>query len=360
MSSENSSRDYPTGSTVPFPYEYPYPQQVDLMDALLSSLTTTSKIMLLESPTGTGKSLSLACSAMTWLRYREQSDLKQAATKETTTNDRDDWLNDWVAPEERELQHQETAVRERAQTARQALQQQLQGIQSKLSEKNNNRERRENLVRSAVTAAKMRERQGRFNKKKKRIKQQVQEDYCVADYRSDQEEQEDCNDSDEENVDTTLTSASQLLEGAALDGSSAVYGKTSLGDAQPGSGVRKIIYAARTHSQLSQFVGELGRTAYADVRVVALGGRQVLCGNSSVNRPGRSEQSINDACLDLKKDKKSSCPLLSSNEGLSTLALHTLAQPSDIEDAAALGEASHACAYYASRVSGRSQHFLLL
>ena len=70
---------FPTGASVPFPYEAPYPQQVHLMDAMLSSLQNNecneNRVMLLESPTGTGKSLSLACAAMTWLRYQQECDL---------------------------------------------------------------------------------------------------------------------------------------------------------------------------------------------------------------------------------------------------------------------------------------------
>lgn len=353
MSPNSSNGDYPNGRHVPFPYEHPYSQQTDLMDALLSSLTTTSKIMLLESPTGTGKSLSLACSAMAWLRHQEEADLGYKSNKEQTltTTDSDDWLGDWVAPDERERQHEDKVVRERAHAAREALLRELRVIRLKLVDKNNIRERRGNLVRSAVTTAKLRQRQQRRNKKTKKNQQDVPDDFCVTDYRSDQDDQDGRSDSDQENVTPVENSViSPLLDGTALDGSSAVHGKAAVGDVQPGSGVRKIVYAARTHSQLTQFVGELRRTAYADVRVVALGGRQVLCGNTSVNRSGRSEQAINEMCLDLKKDKTSSCPLLTSTEGIAALALHTLAQPSDIEDAAALGEASHACSYYASRV----------
>jgi len=187
---------------------------------------------------------------------------------------------------------------------------------------------------------------------------------------------------------------SELLAGGKLDGSNydphARYKESSstdassssqlhptVGSVQPGSGVRKIVYAARTHSQLSQFVGELRRTAWgADLRVVALGGRKLLCGNKDVLGPKhRSEKLITEKCLDLQKGKSgkstavtptagdkrkstksdaastSGCPLLSSREAVSSLAVHVLARPSDIEDIGSLGKASHACAYYASRGS---------
>mmetsp|Transcript_14509 Transcript_14509/g.29548 ORF Transcript_14509/g.29548 Transcript_14509/m.29548 type:complete len:681 (+) Transcript_14509:1481-3523(+) len=51
----------------------------------------------------------------------------------------------------------------------------------------------------------------------------------------------------------------------------------------------------------------------------------------------------------LKSGQKSSCPFLSSSESVATLALHSLARPSDIEDMASLGRASNSCSYYASR-----------
>ena len=168
---------------------------------------------------------------------------------------------------------------------------------------------------------------------------------------------------------------------------------TTIGGCDPGTGVRKIIYAARTHSQLSQFVNEIRRTKWGDdVRVVALGGRKLLCGNTDVSggkKMKRSEAMITEKCLDLQKGlvttattttddntighvssstanndidekkkrkksikgKKTSCPLLSSKEAISTLSLHMLAKPSDIEDLVSLGQKSQTCAYYASRVS---------
>ena len=181
----------------------------------------------------------------------------------------------------------------------------------------------------------------------------------MTDYSSEKENDESDDDNDSLNVGnvkpaqaTATTQASDLLDGSRLDGSKECK-EYSVANVKPGSGVRKIVYAARTHSQLSQFVGELRRTHWgSNVRVVALGGRQVLCGNTEMRRKlPNSEAAISEACLDLQKSKTSACPLLASREATSTLALHMLAQPCDIEDAARLGQASHTCAYYATRVS---------
>ena len=144
----------------------------------------------------------------------------------------------------------------------------------------------------------------------------------------------------------------------------------SMGGVTPGSGVRKIIYAARTHSQLSQFIGELRRTKWGkDVKVVALGSRSLLCCNDDViyrsktnkKNSRRNESDITEMCLDMQKNKSSinsdtrkngkntGCPYLVSRDAISTLAMHSMVRPSDIEDMASLGKASHACSYYASR-----------
>jgi chromosome transmission fidelity protein 1 len=75
----------------------------------------------------------------------------------------------------------------------------------------------------------------------------------------------------------------------------------------------------------------------------------------------RNEADITEMCLDMQKNKsksssntgdektKSGCPYLVSRDAISTLAMHSLVRPSDIEDMASLGKASHACSYYASR-----------
>jgi chromosome transmission fidelity protein 1 len=68
-------------------------------------------------------------------------------------------------------------------------------------------------------------------------------------------------------------------------------------------GPPQIIYCSRTHSQLAQFVHEVNRTIYRDrVRVVAMGSRANLCVHPHVRALG-SALRINDRCLDLLQQK---------------------------------------------------------
>lgn len=50
-----------------FPFK-PYDCQTDYMKKIVNSLET-SENALLESPTGTGKTLALLCATLAWLKY---------------------------------------------------------------------------------------------------------------------------------------------------------------------------------------------------------------------------------------------------------------------------------------------------
>uniref|UniRef100_A0A8C8YLV7 Helicase-like DEXD box c2 type domain-containing protein n=1 Tax=Prolemur simus TaxID=1328070 RepID=A0A8C8YLV7_PROSS len=70
--------------------------------------------------------------------------------------------------------------------------------------------------------------------------------------------------------------------------------------------VTKIYYCSRTHSQLSQFVHEVQKSPFGkDIRLVSLGSRQNLCVNEDVKSLG-SVQLINDRCVDMQRSKHGS------------------------------------------------------
>jgi chromosome transmission fidelity protein 1 len=347
--------EFPKGSTVSFPFE-PYPQQVALMDALLQSLQQRdpsqqqAPLFMLESPTGTGKSLSLACAAVSWLRYQEQQDLLIGSTTDTkndTTSHETgiDWLDEWIPQSTRDRQQEQEQVVKMAQEARTKLQQHLEQLRPLPLHQQ---------LRTAVIRVKQQQQQPA--KRPRPMPMPIQTEKVNLNYNSEDEDEND--DSFLRKEPTTLSQAALLLYGPFLDGSSASKDVHAVAQVVPGSGVRKIVYAARTHSQLTQFVNELRRTVWgSELRVVALGGRKALCGNTQLNN--KPEAALTEACLDLqkgistaeKRKSTSGCPLLSSRDAVETLALHTLVHPTDIEEAAHMGAEVETCAYYASRVA---------
>lgn len=68
--------------------------------------------------------------------------------------------------------------------------------------------------------------------------------------------------------------------------------------------VVKIIYCSRTHSQISQFIREINKSAFGEhVRVVSLGSRKNLCINPAVTSL-RSDLRMTDKCLDMLQGAK--------------------------------------------------------
>lgn len=343
-----------------------------------------------------------------------------------------DWVDAWVPTDEQERKVAEcTNVKIQAgkvNSHRQMLQLELQRIRRGLKLKD-----RKTLVMEHVQHIRNQQSKATTTLPKKLIQLSEEDAFCVDEYESDNEhtlgrsicftdteddeEEEKQGNKRQQKTQNTIASSAKvdaisLLNGGLLDGSSLLPSSSNaFGNVYPGSGVRKIIYAARTHSQLSQFVREIRRAVSSSnytspaPKVVSLGGRSLLCGNEAVVGKAKlgtsdiNEAWITEQCLDLKKGVTSKasapggvvqinnknynqmkqrttggkrkmistlttnkgdtpsastigCPLLRhQEEAVATLGLHFLAMPSDIEDEALLGKSSHTCAYYATRVS---------
>lgn len=136
----------------------------------------------------------------------------------------------------------------------------------------------------------------------------------------------------------------------------------------------KIYFTSRTHSQLSQFVQQLGLVdlppsvpeqftkilGAESVREIPLGSRKQLCINPKVSQY-KSVQKMNDECLELQKKKSDDktggcgCEFMLNKNNLKDRVRardfrHTaLARIRDIEDLVQLGYEKKVCPYYATR-----------
>ncbi|KAM5252234.1 ATP-dependent DNA helicase DDX11 isoform 1-T4 [Hipposideros larvatus] len=290
------------GIHFPFPFT-PYSIQKDFM-AELYQVLEAGKIGIFESPTGTGKSLSLICGALSWLRDFEQKKRQEEArlleTEAAPLNDGKDqppfcssfcqetpgtlrpagdpdWVTQFVQKkEERALVDRLKKEHTRRKEREERLQRMRHNAQLKYAAKRERQEEEETerllcLSREVLAAGTGAE----------PLEQLAsgEEELVLSEYESDEEKgtadglDEDEDDLEEEHI-------------------------------------TKIYYCSRTHSQLAQFVHEVQKSPFGkDTRLVSLGSRQNLCVNEDVKNLG-SVQLINDRCMEMQRSKHGShlCP----------------------------------------------------
>ncbi|XP_018010738.1 ATP-dependent DNA helicase DDX11 [Hyalella azteca] len=341
----------PDDFSFPFP---PYDIQLELMKKVFTALED-QKLAILESPTGTGKSLSLICSALTWLhKYNEvqQSRLEIELRAAEAAVQQCEAVDDWFA----------------AAGVRQAQTEAVQNIKEKLSRLNKERSRIQAINIRKMKAKKEKESEGSFSSSWKTRDEKTSNN--SRENISPQKKSPVGEDFLEEELDLLLNDdvdESSELEEAA--------------DEDEEEGCIKIYYCSRTHSQLSQFIGELQKTRFggAQTRVVALASRHNLCINPDVMRL-KHPNLVNDRCLDLQRGS-SGCVSLSCADGntkgqkrskanqacpwnrpnaVRALGDELLTNVQDLEDAVKEGKALKACPYYAARTALRDAQLVLV
>ncbi|KAF2402582.1 DNA repair helicase [Trichodelitschia bisporula] len=313
----------------------PYPIQRQLMAALYECIEE-GKVGIFESPTGKGKSLSLICGSLTWLREHKRK-MFDDSLQGKDQDDEPDWMLEYERKEKR----------------RKALQ--------------NRRDLEGRLARIREKEKKVRLRYERGEPEGKRRRTAKDDDAGPA---GEDQFVLDEYESDEETRSRKPADAADYLSAETL----ALMKKLNMPLGGPAAeedddvDELKVFYCSRTHSQLSQFANELRRVKLPpaiepepgepelseELKHLTLGSRKNLCINPKVNRLG-SAVAINERCIELQKpglaaDKK--CPHLPTkdNEALvHDFKDHALAKIRDIEDLGELGKKISICPYYASR-----------
>ncbi|KAG7758995.1 hypothetical protein KL911_000132 [Ogataea haglerorum] len=293
----------------------PYDVQVKLMEAIYDTLTGNYKVGIFESPTGTGKTLSIICSTMTWLRELKQ---RQNAIIDDDDDDEPEWVRQ--AYREKIVGQMVAEAREYERHLDELAKTQGKAIENKIKEKTHTR------------------------KQRKVVKE---EDLVPEDYFED-ETLEDRNSK-------IANEIKQLL--AQVEGRSERNDKaTKINQCDS-----KIFFSSRTHSQLSQFGQQLRLTHFPSsletvdekTKYLALGSRKQLCINEQVSSL-KDVQQINEACLELqrKKDGGKGCsymPRPETDDLTTQFRDLTFSEIRDIEELHEIGSHYRVCPYYSLR-----------
>ncbi|KAF2147016.1 uncharacterized protein K452DRAFT_330380 [Aplosporella prunicola CBS 121167] len=330
----------------------PYAIQMEFMNALYECIEQ-GKVGIFESPTGTGKSLSLICGSLTWLRDHKRKTFEEGLFNETADDDEPEWMLEAAREEKRRAALQQGADLEE---------------------------------RLAKIRAKERKLKEWYESGEPHHKRQEADEarFLLEDYESDD--------------DTETKKRSQGASDLGLSAETEALmkklglplGKSSAEEDTEAVDELKVFYCSRTHSQLTQFSNELRRvkippaisarpadrarsTSAPEIEVeveqefkhLTLGSRKNLCINPKVAKLD-SAPLINERCLDLQKPGTAAdhkCPFLPTKETehvVNDFRDHALAQIRDIEDLGAIGKKLGICPYYASRSAVKPSEIVTL
>ncbi|KAI0783751.1 helicase C-terminal domain-containing protein [Abortiporus biennis] len=355
----------PTPDSFPaFPF-LPYEIQSNLMRHLYESLEE-SKVTIVESPTGTGKTLSLLCASLTWLR-----DEQDRARKGQLMSDSDSKEPEWVVAQTLDRKRRE-----------------LEASDKEYTERLLKAKKKEEALRKAARARARKRFKGEKFKDEPKQDLNLDEATFLPDGNDDPQDEY-------EGLSPELRALMQKVRGPTQ----------SRKEQKEEISCTKIYYASRTHSQLSQVLHELNKLHISlspvvvhgtndgdleqnysklgmkrpnpenechdaeewtpDTRTVSLGSRKQLCINEKLKAKAVD---LDEACRQRLSEKgERRCPYLPppSAEGTDEVKMldfrdQILATPKDIEDLYSAGIDSATCPYFGSRKAISQAQLVLL
>ncbi|XP_021271794.1 Fanconi anemia group J protein isoform X2 [Numida meleagris] len=348
-----------------------YPSQLAMMNAIVKGLNN-GQHCLLESPTGSGKSLALLCSALSWQQsLYEKSLLKSSCEKE----DREAA----APPPCRCVCHSRPESSEAAAGASRGATCSSNNCEPGGSVKTGNEqtdaECKENSTLASKLSAKKRasvcgNESDDFQVDRKRIRpleteQQVRKRHCFSKQVQlvdalevyNQRKNGELIVHSEKSVKNATTSARTLFSPCTeCSCSSGKETRKEAGNAKKKANgdqsfIPKIFFGTRTHKQISQITRELKRTAYSGVPMTILSSRDYTCIHPVVSS---SSSNRNELCVELLEGKHGKSCLYyhgvhKLSEHYALHSAHNTYQAWDIEDLVSLGKKLRACPYFAAR-----------
>ncbi|PRP75077.1 hypothetical protein PROFUN_03913 [Planoprotostelium fungivorum] len=295
------------GIEVSFPFT-PYTSQCAVMSRVLEAMSN-SKNALLESPTGTGKTLSLLCSTLAWQSIEKKQVQTLRAERAASSKNK-------KSEKEREQKEGETGI-----TA--AVQKSPKGLLTAKSYSGNKvinlDEKKVKIPSSKISPTGSRSRiiiqleddDDDFQPMKKRVVETEAEH--EEEKKVDEERPREQEEKEKEEMRHPL-----------------------------------IFYCSRTHSQIAQVVRELKKTIYKP-RMSVLGSRDHYCIHPRVSKSGKSKSS---ECRKISKPLREGCLWKNNVKNIANSDVFDLGQRLnvwDIEDLVQFGRDVNGCPYYASQ-----------
>lgn len=384
------------------PFE-PYDIQLNLMKCIYDTLSYNNnltgnddgkKICIIESPTGTGKTLSLICSTITWLRDHKQRILENIdtnthsndindnndsiatiATSNNNNNNTDsdeDSEPDWV----NEIFNKSLISEKIDQFVQFEMYLDNLNINDNTTTKISNIDLKNNINKSYIKKRKLNQ---------KHIPIVIEDNEFIPDpYDNNNTNITQDTDLKKNNpsnkiflsneIEILLNKINNNNNTNNITNNNDTFHNNTNNSNHPHTlnNPIKIIFASRTHSQLNQFANQLtlphfpssfGQSIKEErIKFLPLASKKQLCINPDVKKWG-SLEAINDACYELRHRKKktdskhknngnniSGCPFYQFDKNTATpftdQIYHSI---HDIEDLVTIGEHLKMCPYYASR-----------
>jgi Fanconi anemia group J protein len=299
------------GVHVKFPFK-PYPSQSRMILSCIKALLKKENA-LLESPTGSGKTLVLLCSVLAWREFEKQRQAK-AWQEQMQLEVKED------AEERRQVNEQTIPFDSDSEDA-------MTELPAAPFDANDSDDDFMPVAREVQPHVDPQDAKRRAAKEKKKLK----EAYKAEDLKRKRLELLD-----------ERASKRRHAKGPKID-------------------LPKIYFASRTTKQVSQLISELKRNSPYKPKMAVLASRAHMCINSKVTDKNLTE-SINEKCKNLMETHD--CSYFTKMEKLLThRTLYSKEEKDrsiwDIEDLKALGKKTKGCPYFASRQIGTSLVFKL-
>lgn len=345
MYNPTSALEPPVAFEFPF---VPYSIQDEFMRALYS-VVEAKQIGIFESPTGTGKSLSLLCGILKWQQDHERlvrSELQENIQKLRINISHEERANatsaDWLTGQAETIKLKEELA-------------ELCGLQALVQRHDE------------MDASRRRQRLNVGQEKKRRNRKATKIKVSTTPLSGDEE------DANVEPEDEFIIKDDELQE---EEEETETVANEQYREVQ-------VFYASRTHSQLSQVVNEVKQTVYGQsIRIASLASRQNYCINPTV-RALHSATLMNERCLEMQKNNGTKplatqtdaasgrptkkcksqsacrCPANVTN-AITELSDSILVDVMDIEETVQEGRHMTACPYYAARQASKSAELIML